>query len=150
MECFLDRVCFANPFYLQIETGHLPFWLRFLLRTEPVLYCPIKKRTFYVAFLLVLVFVLCSSVVCKPHFPVSARYSNQRANKDYLTVHVYSLEEKTEWRHSMYVSENSQWDFKVWPTLKPLSSLRSSLCLFQLARRTRHLTNSHKWKAQLP
>ena len=43
-----------------------------------------------------LVFVVCSSVVCKPHFPVSARYSNQRANKDYLTVHVYSLEEKTE------------------------------------------------------
>ena len=40
--------------------------------------------------------VICSSVVSRPHFPVSAKYSNQRANKNNLTVNVYSWEEKTE------------------------------------------------------
>ena len=54
MKCFLDDICFATPFYPQRKTGHLPSWLRFLLRTEHVLYCPIKKEkeknTFYLAF----------------------------------------------------------------------------------------------------
>ena len=98
------------------------------------------EKSVLFSLLWVLVFVICSSVVCKPHFPVSARYSNQRANKNNLTVNVFSWEEKMMWQHSMYVSENSRWDFKVWPTLQSLSQsfVRSSLSFFQLPRRTRH------------
>ena len=58
------------------------------------------------------------------------------------TVNVYSWEEKTDWWHSMYLSENSRWDFKAWPQSLSDSILRSSLCFFRSAR-TRHTTNSH-------
>ena len=98
------------------------------------------EKSVLFSLLWVLIFVICSSVVCKPHFPDSARYSNQRANKNNLTVNVYSWEEKMVWQQSLYVSENSRWDFKVWPTLQSLSQsfVRSSLSFFQLPRRTRH------------
>ena len=67
----------------------------------------IKKKKGLFSLLWVLVFVICSPVECKLHFQVSARYSHQRANKNNLTVNVYSWEQKTEWRHSIYVSESN-------------------------------------------
>ena len=130
MECFLDDACFANPFFLSAKWNcHSPSWLRLLLLTELNTFSIVRflkkgererktktKNSVLFSLLWVLVFVICSSVVCKPHFPVSARYSNQRANKNNLAVNVYSWEEKTVLQHSLYVSENSRWDFKVWQT----------------------------------
>ena len=65
----LPRSCmFREQFSLQRENGHLSSWLRFLLRTDTALYCPVtkKKKKKGVQFSLwcVLVFVTCSSVVC--------------------------------------------------------------------------------------
>ena len=118
-------------------------WLRFLLRTEPALYCSItnKKKALYLAFgafwsLWYAVLSYANHIVHSVHdIPIKEQIKT--------TVNVYSWEEKTEWRHSMYVSENSRWDFKAWPLSLSKSVLKSWLCFFRLARRTRHFTNSH-------